>query len=194
MTILAATPLEAQAVRRAVPSATVVESGIGLSRVQGRSLGEVVISCGLAGGLRAGVRTGTGLVPDNVRAPNGELVRCDPELSEALAAAAAGLNIEIDRGTLVTTAHLVTGDERRALSARGYAAVDMETGLIRAPRLAAVRVVLDTPEREISAAWLHPAAALLQPRYWGEFLWMLREAPRCARLAASILGAAFRTP
>ena len=34
----------------------------------------------------------------------------------------------------------------------------METGLIDAPRVAAVRVVLDTPQREISADWQYAAA------------------------------------
>ena len=154
-------------------------------------MGDIVITCGLAGGLRGDVRTGSVIVPDVVRTPSGDLVRCDPELCDALVAGARRLRIEPDRGTLVTAERLVTGEERRFWAARGYAAADMETGLIRAPRVAAVRVVLDTLEREISAAWLHPAAAILRPRHWREFFWLLREAPRCARLAALVLAAAF---
>jgi hypothetical protein len=86
---------------------------------------------------------------------------------------------------------LVTGSERASWAQRGYAAVDMETGLIHSRRLAAVRVVLDTPEREISRAWLEPLRALTHPALWGEGLWLAREAPRCARIAAAVFAAAF---
>ena len=66
----------------------------------------------------------------------------------------------------------------------------METGLIPAKRLAAVRVILDTPQRELSEVWLHPATALVRPDVWPQALWLARQGPRCARLAAEVLAAA----
>jgi hypothetical protein len=79
------------------------------------------------------------------------------------------------------------------LAERGCAAVDMETGRISAPRLAAVRVVLDTPEREISAVWDRPLRAALRPGVWREAMWLWREAPRCARRAAAVVAAGLRS-
>jgi hypothetical protein len=63
----------------------------------------------------------------------------------------------------------------------------METGFVKARRVASVRVVLDTPERELSDAWLKPWSVLIRPDAWGQALWVAREAPRCARLAAAVL-------
>ena len=74
--------------------------------------------------------------------------------------------------------------------ASGYAGVDMETGLLDAPRIAAVRVILDTPQHELSPDWLRPARALRNPRNWPQALWLARDAPRCARRAAEVVAAA----
>ncbi len=76
---------------------------------------------------------------------------------------------------------------------RGCVAVDMETGLLTAPRIAAVRVVLDTPERDLSEVWRWPALAFAHPGVWREALWLSREAPRCARRAAAVLAVALRS-
>jgi hypothetical protein len=57
-------------------------------------------------------------------------------------------------------------------------------------RVAAVRVVLDTPRQEISPAWERPARAALDPRHWSEGWWLLRTAPRYARRAARVVEAA----
>jgi hypothetical protein len=70
----------------------------------------------------------------------------------------------------------------------------METGLLTAPRIAAVRSILDTPARELSGAWQAPLRALLRPDVWGEAMWLGREAPRCARRAAAVVGEALRRP
>ncbi|HKF77579.1 MAG TPA: hypothetical protein VKF59_15675, partial [Candidatus Dormibacteraeota bacterium] len=67
---------------------------------------------------------------------------------------------------------------------------DMETGLVEGVPVATVRVVLDTPDRELSPAWARPWTALWQPRAWTELPWLAREGPRCARLAAAVLAAA----
>ena len=59
-----------------------------------------------------------------------------------------------------------------------------------APRVASVRVILDTPDHELSDAWLNPWTVLVRPDAWGQVIWVAREAPRCARLAATVLARA----
>jgi hypothetical protein len=87
---------------------------------------------------------------------------------------------------------LLSGPERALWAQRGYQTVDMETGLIRAGRVACIRVVLDTPDRELSDAWLRPWTIPFRPDAWGQVGWVVREAPRCARLAAAVLAEAFK--
>jgi hypothetical protein len=50
-----------------------------------------------------------------------------------------------------------------------------------------VRVVLDTPQRELSRDWEHPLQAMLKPWNWAQALWLAREAPRGARLVARVV-------
>ncbi|HZY98619.1 MAG TPA: hypothetical protein VFE36_03515 [Candidatus Baltobacteraceae bacterium] len=185
--IVTATSVEAKAARRAMPDRDVIEAGIALchsGRVEGLP---TVISCGLAGGLHDHLPTGTVVIPFDVLRPDGTSMHCDRDLSERLIAAARAGGIEPVTDPIVTTMDLVTGEDRRAWARRGYAAVDMETGLLGAARVAAVRVVLDTPLRELSEEWLAPARALLNPRLWPEAIWLARHGPRCAKLAAEIV-------
>jgi hypothetical protein len=165
----------------------VVQTGVALSRAGDRPLRGIVISCGLAGGLRADVRTGSVLVPERVLRPDNTTLECDGDLVSALCAATRRLGLVPITAPMVTSTTLVHGSLRNTWAELGYAGVDMETGLILAPRVAAVRVVLDTPLRELSEDWLHPSTALLRPRNWPQALWLSREAPRCARLAAQIV-------
>jgi len=190
ITVVAATRLEARAVRRAVAGARVVEAGVGLGRLRGKVPGDAIVTCGLAGALRPDLPTGSVIVPDRVLRPDGEWLECDAVLVDSLVAAARRLGMEAERGPLVTVSVIVRGSARDEWARRGCVAVDMETGLLTAPRIAAVRVILDTPHREISEVWRHPALALLRPAAWGEAVWLLREAPRCAARAASVLAAA----
>lgn len=190
--VVTATSVEAKAARRAMPGRDVIEAGIALchpERVEGL---HAVISCGLAGGLHHHLPTGTVVIPFDVLRPDGTSMHCDRELSERLIAAARARGTEPVTDPIVTTTHLITGDDRRTWSQRGYAAVDMETGLLRAARVAAVRVVLDTPLRELSEEWLRPARALFNPRLWPEAMWLARHGPRCAKLAAAIVRDALR--
>jgi hypothetical protein len=192
ITVLAATRLEAAAVRRAAPGARLIEAGIGLSRLTrpgAAPLGETVVTCGLAGGVRPGLRTGAVVIPARVRRPDGGWLVCDPFLVDVFTAAARALGYEAEHGALGTPPAMVHGAARAQWAARGCAAVDMETGLVAAPRLAAVRVVLDTAERELSPLWGRPARALFRPGVWREAAWLWREAPRCAGRAAAVLAA-----
>jgi 4-hydroxy-3-methylbut-2-en-1-yl diphosphate reductase len=193
--VVAATALEANAVRRAAPNVRVIESGVAWARANPADLGERVVSCGLAGGLRTDLASGTVLIPRTVRRPNGETLQCDAALVTALLESAGRLGIEPVTDALLTSERIVNGAERAQWAGRGYAGVDMETGRIIAPRIAAVRVILDTPLRELSSDWLNPGRALRNPRNWPQALWLARAAPNAARLAARIVaGAHLGTP
>lgn len=174
--------------RAAANGIQVVECGIALAKHTHFS--GLVISCGLAGGLRGDVPTGTVLIPRIVRRPDGSDLTCDVAAVEALTQAAHALGHAVVHDPLVTTQTLVYGSQRQVWAQRGYAGADMETGLLAAPRVACVRVVLDTPQREISPAWLQPARAMLQPRAWLDLPFLVREGPRCSTIAARIAAAA----
>jgi hypothetical protein len=190
--VVAATGLEARAVRRALPGVPVVLTGMSLSRLRSPAWqGRAVVACGLAGAVRPGVPTGTVLVPRLVIGPGERELACDEALVEALASAARRLGHEPELGPMATAPGLVAGAAARAeWAARGCVGVDMETGLLEAARVATVRVVLDTPERELHPAWARPATALLRPAAWRELPWLAIEGARCARLAAEVLAAA----
>ena len=76
MVLIAATALEYAALRRALPGARVVKTGVALAQLR-EDLGDCVLSCGLAGGLRPELPTGTVLIPRQVRRPDGSLIRFD---------------------------------------------------------------------------------------------------------------------
>ena len=118
-------------------------------------------------------------------------MHCDPALVQALVTAARALHFRPDTRPLLTAPSLIVGDDRRHWFQQGFAAVDMETGLLagRNLRVATVRVVLDSPEHGISPDWLRPTRALLRPRLWRELFWLGRMAPRYALRAARVLKA-----
>jgi len=192
VTVVTATRLETQAVRRMATGGRIIEAGIGLSRLRRDTVGDVVVTCGLAGAVRPGLPTGTVVVPARVRRPDGAWLTCDPALVSAFVAAARALGLEPSEGPLGTAGTFVRGIERRRWADCGCVAVDMETGLLTAERIAAVRVILDTPEREISDVWRRPILAFAHPEVWGEAVWLCRTAPRCARRAAAVLAGALR--
>jgi hypothetical protein len=192
LTVVVATRLEERAVRRALgPSATIVRAGVGLSRRPTFGDAEIVVSCGLAGGTRRDLPTGTVLVPFEVGAADGPRRACDADVAYALVAGARRLGIEPVTSPLASATAIVRGGARERYAALGFAAVDMETAFVDAPRIAAVRVILDTPLRELSEAWISPLRALRTPAAWRELPWLAREGPRCADVAARVLAAAF---
>jgi hypothetical protein len=188
--VLVATSLEARAVRRHARGARVVDAGIALAKLRrGESFG-VAISCGLAGGLDEDHPTGTVLIPDSARTSQGTWRTCDVEWTARLRDAARRLGYAPLAAPLLTSDTLVTGNARRDWARKGFAGADMETALIVTNRLAAVRVILDTPRTELSPDWLNPARALLLPRNWRQATWLAREGPRCADVAARIVALA----
>jgi hypothetical protein len=190
ITVVTATSLEARAARRYCRSVVrVAESGIALSRLSGVTF-DAAISCGVAGGLRRDLPTGTVLIPREVRTTDGRATQCDPALVASLRVAAVEMGYAPVDVPLLSSSALVTGDERAHWAELGLAGVDMETAFLSASRLAAVRVILDTPDRELSKEWLNPARAMLNPSNWPRAIWLAREGPRCATIAARIVGQA----
>ncbi len=172
--------------RRERPNATVIEGGIALAKLRERPRGTVVV-CGVAGGLRGDLPTGALLIPRRVRRPDGRDLECDAELVATFIASARRLGVEPVLDPLLTAGAIVGGAARLEWAARGYAGVDMETGLIEASRVAAVRVLLDTPQHELSTDWVNPIRAMLRPSNWPQAAWLAVEAPRAARLAARVV-------
>ena len=195
LTIVTATAFETKAARRALPGINVIEGGIALAKMtaarreaQGGSA--AFVSCGLAGGLRPDLPTGAVVIPNDVLRPDGTTLHCDDELVARLIRAAEAIGVTPVTEPMVTTGAIVAKGERAQWASRGYAAVDMETGLLRAPRVAAVRVILDTPQRELSKDWARPAIAALKPWNWPQLFWLVREGPRCASLSAGVIARA----
>ena len=191
-TVVVATRTEERAVRRAAPQFRVHRAGVSLRQWNHAIATPVVISAGLAGGLDSGTPTGTVVVASHVALADGERVVCDPVWIDALVSAARKLGLPVITGGIVTAKSLVTGAAREQWARSGYLAADMESGLLigRAPRVAALRVLLDTPNRELSPRWEHPLRASLDPRRWPEAVWLFRTAPALALRAARVLAAA----
>ena len=193
VTVVVAMGVEARPFRRLTPQLRLVRAGIGLATLDQRMLNtQVVLSVGLSGGLPEDVASGTVVIPSQVAREDGVLVACDAAWSAALVAASRRLGYPTSTAPLLSADALVTHAGRGLWAARGFAAVDMETAMLAGmlARVAAVRVVLDTPSQEISPAWVSPARAALDPRNWSEGWWLLRTAPRFARRAALVVQAA----
>jgi nucleoside phosphorylase len=192
MIVLVATRLEEQAARRELAGLDVriVRTGVG----HAGTFEDSVISCGLAGGLRRDVASGTVLIPEHIGRRTGEKMSCDALLVAKLREAAAAIGAQQLSAPLLTTSSLIRKGERLRFAEVGYAGADMESGTIKAPRVAAVRVILDTPDRELSEAWLHPFGVFFRPDVWRELPWLAMHAPRYARLAAKIIARALSVP
>ena len=171
-----------------------VRVGVGAGSLNRPKQAALLLSLGLGGALTDEHAPGTVMVPDSVADESAERWTADPAWSDALRAAARRLGFPTAAGSLVSTTTVATGATRASLAARGYAAVDMESAAIarRAPRFAVVRVILDTPSREISDRWRRPALAVLDPRLWPQGLRLARMAPRFAARAAAVLAEALR--
>jgi len=156
--LLVITPLriERAAVRRGLPEAQVLRSGMGAYRARSTArvaahipAGAVAVA-GFCGAVGGGLRAGDIVVASEVRGPAG-VTACE---SGSVVAALAALGIERVRvGPVASVDHLVRGAERRVLAGEGTLAVDMESAWL-APAaagrpFAVLRVVLDTPAREI---------------------------------------------
>ena len=136
---------------------------------------------------------GTVVIPSVVADERGTTHACDPAVVAALERAAHYLRLPVAGGSLVSTAGMVTGPSRELWAERGHVAVDMESAAAAesAQRFGVLRVILDTPTRELSGAWATPARAIRQPSNWGEAIWLGLHAPRYALRVGAVLEAAF---
>jgi 4-hydroxy-3-methylbut-2-enyl diphosphate reductase len=156
--LLVLTPLriERAAVRRRLPRALVLCSGMGAANARAAAFvaagipADAVAVVGFCGAVAGGLRAGDVVVAGEVRGPEGVTV-CDVG---PVVAALEALGIQrISVGPIVSADHVVHGAERGVLAAQGALAADMESAWLAAAAagrpLAVVRVVLDTPSREI---------------------------------------------
>jgi hypothetical protein len=193
--VLAATWLEWCAVRRVLATrrgtrVDLVRCGVALRRwTPPAGHRAALVTCGIAGGLVADLPPGTVVIAESVALEGGEPVACDQGWVRALVAGAREMGHQPAVGPLLTARRPVVGAARHAWAQRGFLAVEMETALlapIGAP-LASLRVILDAPSREMSPGWAAPARAALDPRRWGEMVWLASRAPSYARRAALCL-------
>ena len=158
--VIAPLRIERAALRRGLPDARVLCSGMGAARARAAARraasapADAVAVAGFCGATVAGLRAGDVVVAGEVRGPDG-VTGCDSlPLIEALAA----LGIErIHAGPLASVGHVVRGAERGVLAREGVLAVDMESAWL-APAaagrpFAVLRVVLDTPASEFRRPW-----------------------------------------
>lgn len=193
--LLVYTPLriEQLAVAPGLPGARVLRCGMGPGRARraacaaGGAGGPVAVA-GLCGAVVPGVRPGDVVVASEVRGPHG-VVACESrELAECLAGRGLG---RVHVGPLACGARPVYGRRRAALARQGVIAADMESAWL-APAagrpFAVLRVVLDTPEREL----YRPLATLRGAvRAW---LALRRAAPALAQWAQRVGGRAPASP
>jgi len=154
--VIAPLRIERAAVRRGLPEALVLRSGVGAARARAtaqlaaRIPAAAVAVAGFCGAVGEGLRAGDVVVASEVRGPEG-VTGC---ASGPVAAALAALGIErVCVGPVASVDHLVRGAQRGVLADEGVLAVDMESAWL-APAaagrpFAVLRVVLDTPAREI---------------------------------------------
>jgi hypothetical protein len=192
VTVVAAMANEARPLHRLVPQLRLLRAGIGLADMHEPPSTPVAFSVGLAGGFDPQLAPGTVVIPREVAREDGVMLACDVAWSAALERGSIRLGFPTVTLPMLSAAALVTHAGRATWLGRGFAAVDMETALLAGmvARVAAVRVILDTPLHEISPAWVHPRRAAADPRNWREAVWLARWVPRYTRRAAEVIAAA----
>ncbi len=150
-----------RAAARAAPGVRLLRAGMGpdasgaaVARALATAPGPApaVLVTGFCAGLAPGLRPGDVVVDDRSDAagPLAEAVR------RALTGRSGRSAVTVRTGRIAGSGHVVRGAERAALAASGALAVDMESEAVRRAALtagsrplAAVRVVVDTPEHEL---------------------------------------------
>ncbi|WP_037908211.1 phosphorylase family protein [Actinacidiphila yeochonensis] len=165
--VVCALPVERFALRRGVARSTadhpvtVLHTGMGPKAAEGAVAqalkdpalhGASVLTTGFCAGLAPGMRPGDVVVSDDGH----ESAALAAALKTALQDGPRRRYPAVHTGTLAESDHVVRGAERSALAATGAIAVDMESAAMRraalaagACRIAAARVVVDTPEFEL---------------------------------------------
>ena len=171
--------MEAWGVRRRAHGVRVVKVGIGGAPPGRAAQHSIVISTGLCGGLTPDQVPGMVVIATTVADERGATFACDPQVVAALQRATQSLGFPVVTGPVISTQAMVTGADRATWAARGHVAVDMESALAAptARRFGVLRVILDTPHRELSPAWANPGARDPQSRELGRCDLARRERP-----------------
>jgi 4-hydroxy-3-methylbut-2-enyl diphosphate reductase len=158
LTVFVPLSIEQAALRRALPSANVIRTGMGVDRARSAAdrlpPGDSPVAvAGFCGALAPGIEPGDVVVATEIRRPDGRSIACS---AGPLVAALRRLGVErLHYGPMVTTDRAVRGDERAELAEAGAIAADMESFWLLEhagdrPR-AVLRIAVDTPERELGA-------------------------------------------
>jgi 4-hydroxy-3-methylbut-2-en-1-yl diphosphate reductase len=144
-----------------VGSATIVVRRLGMGLPKAASLGrhhlgdsaEAVAVAGLGGGLAPGLVPGDLVVADRLVDAQGVEVAAIAS-APLLAGELRRLGLPARTGTVVSTDHVVTGDERSQLAATGALAVDMESTAVAGAMsderpFAVLRAISDTPDARL---------------------------------------------
>jgi len=158
LTVLVPLAIEHAALRGRLPEATLVRVGMGPDKARSASAGlepgaGPVAVAGFCGALAPGIEPGDVVVASEVRGPDGSVVPC---AGGPLVAALRRIGIDrVHFGPVASAERIVRGEERTALAETGAIAVDMESfWAVQAAGdrpVAVLRVVSDSPERELGA-------------------------------------------
>jgi 4-hydroxy-3-methylbut-2-enyl diphosphate reductase len=158
--LLIAAPLrlEAYMISRGRPPGRVHRTGMGPRRARAAvpalldDPGEALLVLGFGGGLAQDSEVGEVVVADEVRGPEGTLVRCAN--ADALAGVLESGGLRVRCGAVFSVARPAMGKTRVKLHEEGAIAVDMESAWLAAAArdrpFAVVRVLSDTPARELT--------------------------------------------
>ncbi len=161
LVVAAALRLEARALRRALPRARVLRTGMGPRRAGAAARRAAAAGAppaplavaGLCAGLDPELRPGDVVVASEVRGPRGVLPCPSAGL---LVTALEGRGVRPRLGALISVDHVVRGQERARLRGGGAIAADMESAFLAeaaghagATPFVVLRVVVDSPGREL---------------------------------------------
>jgi 4-hydroxy-3-methylbut-2-enyl diphosphate reductase len=163
--LLACVPLrlEALAIRAGARELRIQKTGMGFARSRAAVAklqsdpATALVVMGMCGGLDDQCEPGDVVIAD--RLLDGEQLEEEAQWLECPSAGPLGEALErrgvpVRRGTVVSVARLVHGEKRMQLRERGAIVVDMESAWLAAGALkrpfAVIRVVADTPSREVT--------------------------------------------
>jgi 4-hydroxy-3-methylbut-2-en-1-yl diphosphate reductase len=162
--------LEALAIRAGARRLRIHKTGMGRERSRAAVAAlrvdpaAALIVMGVCGGLDEECEPGDVVVADELldgELPTAERLVCPS--AQPLADALLQRGIAVRRGTIVSVARIAHGEKRTQLRERGAAVVDMESAWLaegaRGRPFAVIRVVADTPSREVTRPLLTLAGA-----------------------------------
>lgn len=170
--VLVAAPLrlEALAIRAGARRLRIHKTGMGRARSQAAVAllqsdpATALVVMGVCGGLDDGCEPGDVVIADELldgEQPAGERTACPS--AQLLAEALERRGVAVRRGGVVSVARIAHGEKRVELRERGAIVVDMESAWLaegaRDRPFAVIRVVADTPSREVTRPLLTLAGA-----------------------------------